>query len=94
MLVDAVVEALDGIVPSQEVFDELPDARLAPCRDAWLSAGRDGFLKRPLTGALGLVGRAANDLEAAFGGGMLGLPGLGLLAAESADSLEAEPGGP
>lgn len=89
VLVDAIVEALDGIVPSQEVFDELPEARFAPCKEDWLSAGRDGFLKRPLTGALGLVGRVANDLEFAFGGGMLGLPGLGLLAAESDESLEA-----
>lgn len=80
MLFEAVVDALEGIVPSQEVVDELPDVFRddAPCNAGLFRAGSEGFLNSPLTFALGLVGRAVIVLEPDFGGNIV-LAGLGLL---------------
>ena len=74
--------ALEGIVPSQEAVEvEFTEPRrLALCKEALLSAGRDGFLSIPGPEAFELPGRRARGLGADFGVGIVVLPGLGLLA--------------
>lgn len=94
------VEAIDGregIEPSHE------DLSVASLEDAELKAdrsrlGSDGFLKRPLTLALGFVGRAAIVLEADFGAGKPNFAGLGLRRSDNDGfaagvfDVEASPG--
>lgn len=86
VLVSEVTEAPDLKVPEREVADDVCEAD-----DTFLGVseaplllrdGRDGFLRRPVTGALALVGRAANVFAPYFKDGVAcagaGLSGLGV----------------
>jgi hypothetical protein len=84
--------ALEGIVPSQEAVDaEFTDPRRGElaCKEALLSAGRDGFLNTLLVGGFALAGRIARGLGADIGVGTAVLPGLGLLASAKGGGLDA-----